>query len=201
MAEIRPYRASDLDTLYDICLRTGDAGRDATSLYRDPKLIGHVYAAPYGVLEPECCFIAEDGEGAGGYVLGTADTKAFEERLERAWWPALRARYPDPPDPNTPDERMQRLIHHPHRIPKRIARAYPAHLHIDLLPRLQGQGIGKRMIERVLAQLAAMGAAGVHLTVGQRNERAVRFYRAYGFTELERHGAPFDVVIFAIATR
>ena len=31
---IRPYRAGDLDDLYRICLLTGDAGQDATSLYR-----------------------------------------------------------------------------------------------------------------------------------------------------------------------
>jgi len=197
MAEIRPYRARDLDELYAICLATGDAGQDATHLYRDPGLLGHVYAAPYGIFAPDCCFVAQDGQGVCGYVIGTRDTAAFEERLEREWWPQLRARYPKPaksPTP-TPDERMQRLIHKPDRTPRRIWERYPAHLHIDLLPRLQGQGFGRRMIGH---WREAVGMP-VHLGVGLRNERAVRFYRACGFHEIERYGAPYDVIVFGLA--
>jgi ribosomal protein S18 acetylase RimI-like enzyme len=197
MAEIRPYRARDLDELYAICLATGDAGQDATDLYRDPKLLGHVYAGPYGVFAPECCFVVEDEKGVGGYVIGTSDTREFEERLEREWWPDLRARYPDPgKTAATPDERMQRLIHRPGRTPPRIAEPYPAHLHIDLLPRLQGRGLGRAMIDR---WREAVGKPA-HLGVGTRNERAVRFYRAYGFGEIERTGAPHDVIVFAISS-
>lgn len=191
MAEIRPYRATDRDELYDICLRTGDAGQDATPLYRDPKLIGHVYAGPYGALAPDCAFVAEDAGGVCGYVIGAVDTREFDELLEREWWPPLRADYADAAEPGTPDERMRRLIHHPLRMPRRIAEAYPAHLHIDLLPRLQGQGMGRRMIDRWRAHVGRP----THLAVGERNLRAVRFYRAYGFHEIARFG---DVVVFGI---
>lgn len=196
MAEIRPYRASDLDKIYDICLKTGDAGKDASRLYRDPELLGHVYAGPYGVHAPQTALVVEDEEGVGGYILGPADTPAFEAKLEAAWWPCLRARYPDPPEPKTPDERMCRLIHHPPRMTRRIAGAYPAHLHIDLLPRLQGRGLGRRLIDR----WRETAGAAAHLTVGTRNARAVRFYRAYGFHEVERFAA-FDVIVFGIEAK
>ena len=49
---IRGYQPGDLRALYQVCLQTGDSGRDATAQFRDPDLLGHVYAAPYGVLEP-----------------------------------------------------------------------------------------------------------------------------------------------------
>jgi len=200
MTDIRPYRAGDLDALYDICLKTGDAGEDATHLYRDPRLLGHVYAAPYGLFAPQSAFVAEDEDGVGGYVLGPADTRGFEALLEAQWWPSLRARHPDPAEATSPDARLCRLIHHPARMTRRIAEAYPAHLHIDLLPRLQGQGLGKRMIARWLARVAELGARGAHLSVGTRNARAVRFYRAFGFRELERFQA-HDVIVFGIETR
>jgi len=51
-ASIRPYRDSDLDDLYRICLLTGDAGQDATSMFDDPRILGDVWAAPYGLFEP-----------------------------------------------------------------------------------------------------------------------------------------------------
>jgi ribosomal protein S18 acetylase RimI-like enzyme len=47
--------------------------------------------------------------------------------------------------------------------------------------------------------LARGGRQPAHLGVGLRNERAVRFYRAYGFVEIERYGPPYDVIVFGIA--
>jgi GNAT superfamily N-acetyltransferase len=148
MEEIRPYQACDRAATYGICLKTGDGGQDATHLHGDPQLLGHVYAGPYLAHAPRYCFVVEDGAGVGGYIVGTAGTHAFEETLAREWWPPLRGRYRDPGKlARTPDERMQRLIHKPQRTPSRIAAPYPAHLHIDLLPRLQGRGLGKRLLD------------------------------------------------------
>lgn len=198
MAAIRAYRASDLDALYAICLATGDAGKDATALYRDPMLLGQLYAAPYGVLEPESCFVLEDENGAGGYIVGACDTKLFETRLESEWWPNLRARYPDPPADRklTRDERIMRFIHHPEKTLARLSGAYPAHLHINLLPRLQGQGWGKQMIAHWCAAMKARGSRGVHLGTGERNPRAVAFYRKLGFDLIAREGR--DGMIFGM---
>src|SRR5260221_12109992 len=93
---IRPYQPDDLDDLYRICLQTADNGQDATSLFRDPKLPGYVYVAPYVTLEPSLAFVAEDRSGLGGYIVGAVATRAFEHGLERAWRPPLRARFTAP---------------------------------------------------------------------------------------------------------
>lgn len=188
-AEIRPYRPSDLDDLYRICLLTGESGADATALYRDPKVLGHLYAGPYGVLSPETAFVVEDDEGVGGYIIGALDTRAFESRLEAEWWPALRPHYADPSGvPHhtwTPDQQRAYLIHHPFPAPRRVVEPFPAHLHIDLLPRLQGQHLGRRLLDLWLGTIAAMGARGVHLGVSRANARAIRFYLAYGLDQLD----------------
>jgi ribosomal protein S18 acetylase RimI-like enzyme len=188
-ALIRPYRPSDLDALYRICLLTGDDGQDATPLFSDPRLLGHFFAAPYGLYEPALAFVAEDAAGVGGYILSALDTQAFEERLERTWWPHLRARYPDPPasllgEQLTPDQHMARMIHHPWRIPDGLAARYPSHLHIDMLPRLQASGLGRQMTETLIAALRDQGSPGVHLHVPSGNQHAAGFYRHIGFTEL-----------------
>jgi GNAT superfamily N-acetyltransferase len=188
MVEIRPYRASDLDALYHICLATGDSGADASGLYQDPKLVGHVYAAPYGVLSPESALVLEDDEGVGGYIVGAPDTRAFEALLEAEWWPGLRATYSDPEGRGATlgwDDRMRRYINRPPKTPAKVVEPFPAHLHIDMLPRLQRRGFGRLLIDRWLGLIQGMGARGVHLGVGWANERAVRFYRAYGFQQLE----------------
>jgi ribosomal protein S18 acetylase RimI-like enzyme len=188
MIEIRPVRADDLDALYRIALATGDGGADAAALYRDPKLIGHIYAAPYAMLCPETVFVAEDEHGVGGHIVGAANTPAFEVRMESAWWPALRAAYPAPADvppvDRTPDQRRIHAIHHPRPTPSEITNAYPSHLHINLLPRLRGRGIGQALMDRWLTAVREVGSTGAHLAVGVANARAIRFYTAYGFHEL-----------------
>lgn len=189
-AKIRPVHREDLEALYEIALKTGANGEDATALYADPRLVGHIYAAPYALLAPDCAFVAEDGEGVGGYIVGAPDTRAFEARLEAEWWPDLRTRYADPTPPYegwSADERMAFLIHHPLRTPARVVERHPSHLHINLLPRLQGRGLGRRLMDRWLARMRELGSPGVHLGVGAPNARSRAFYEAYGFTLLEEN--------------
>jgi ribosomal protein S18 acetylase RimI-like enzyme len=184
-ATIRRVRPADRDAVYDICLRTADAGDDGTHLYTDPLLPGHVWAGAYLALEPEHAFVVDDAGRVIGYVLGALDSRAFESELERAWWPVLRARYPLDATATAPGDRMARdLIHHPARADETLVRDYPSHLHIDLLPVAQGRGDGRRLVDRLLGSLRADGSRGVHLGVTPRNVRAIGFYRALGFEEL-----------------
>jgi ribosomal protein S18 acetylase RimI-like enzyme len=198
---IRNTRQGDLEALYQIALATGDAGADAAHLYRDPTLVGRLYAAPYALLAPEFAMVVEDEGGVGGYILGALDTLAFEARLEAEWWPALRRDYADPTgDPGawSLDEVRAYQIHHPRPPPARITDPYPSHLHINLLPRLQGRGLGQAMIDAWLARIAAAGSRGMHLGVNPANHRALRFYRAYGLEEFRfpRPKANPDTIYF-----
>lgn len=202
MPHIRPVQTSDLEALYHIALKTGASGGDASDLYKDGRLVGHIWAAPYAVLEPESCFVAEDEEGVAAYIVGTVDTGAFDARLEAEWWPKLRPLHADPlPKPFeewNADETAGFIIHHPRRTPAAIVERYPSHLHINLLPRLQGRGLGAKLIDRWLARMREAGSRGAHLGVSPANDRALRFYRAYGFEELPRENPkPHDPVWFA----
>jgi ribosomal protein S18 acetylase RimI-like enzyme len=194
MVEIRVFGPADLDDLYSICLATGAGGNDASALYRDPKLVGHVYAAPYARLSPRSVFVVEDAEGVGGYIVGAPDTREFEIRLEAEWWPSLRKLYPDPV--NEPragwsrDQSMRYKIHHPGRTASEIVEPYPSHLHINLLPRLRGRGFGRRLMTRWLGTVRDMGSPGAHLAVGADSQPAIGFYRACGFHELKRQSKP-----------
>jgi ribosomal protein S18 acetylase RimI-like enzyme len=182
---IRRVRTSDRDAVYDICLRTADAGDDGTRLYTDPLLPGHIWAGPYVALEPEHGFVVDNGDRAIGYILGALDSRAFEAELERVWWPDLRAQYPlDAPAPSPGDRTAVHRIHHPPRADDTLVGDFPSHMHIDLLPAAQGSGYGRRLVERLLDSLRADGSQGVHLGVSTRNVRALGFYRALGFEEL-----------------
>jgi ribosomal protein S18 acetylase RimI-like enzyme len=81
---------------------------------------------------------------------------------------------------------MIRLIHKGYQFDAKLEPDYPAHLHIDLLARAQGQGQGKRLMHAFLNQLRTLEVAGVHLGVGAKNTNAIDFYERMGFTCLEK---------------
>ena len=190
MVVLRPYRESDLEALYEICLVTGDSGQDASPLHNDRKVIGELYAAPYGVLEPEHVFVAEDDQGIAGYVVGTHDTAEFEARLEREWWPRLRRHYADVAlESLTATDRMRvAAINEPGANPADIVARYPAHIHMNLLPRLRGQRVGSGLLRLWIDQAKAVGVSGIHLGANAKNSGGVAFWTKSGFEPLQTIG-------------
>jgi ribosomal protein S18 acetylase RimI-like enzyme len=193
---VRPFAEPDTPALYDVCLRTGDAGDDATHHHSEPSLLGHVWLGPYLALSPELAWVVDDGSGRPlGYVVGALDTPAFEDSCERSWWPDLRALYPDAADragaETGADDELIRMIHHPHRAPNFLVTDHPSHLHIDLLPAAQGSGLGRVLIETLCAALAERRSTGVFVGVAKSNRRALGFYRHVAFVDLP---APDDSV-------
>lgn len=184
MVRFRPPTGADLPALYRICLLTGRAGDDASADHDDPDLLGHLWVGPQAVADPALCEVVEDDAGLAGYLVGVGSTSGFEAWCEQEWWPALRERYPLGQARRASDEALVQSIHRPDVTPAGIAEAFPAHLHINLLPRAQGQGIGRMLIERLIDRLERRGIGGVHLGVDADNARAIAFYRHLGFSDV-----------------
>ncbi|WP_172297052.1 GNAT family N-acetyltransferase [Pseudoruegeria sp. HB172150] len=193
MNEIRQAKPEDAEALYAICLKTGDAGEDATHLYSEPRLIGHIYAGPYLACAPELAFVAERDGMVVGYCVGAADSRAFAVTLERDWWPALRETYPKPDparqDDWTADERRCQMIHDREPTPDAVVSRYPAHLHMNLLPAAQGQGLGGQLLERWVHAATALGVTGAHVGASAGNARGIRFWQKQGFEKIATPGA------------
>lgn len=173
-----------------VCLRTGDAGGDATDQLVDGDLMGLLWCMPYLVLEPELASVVAAGDADPvGYVLGALDGGAFHAAAAERYWPAVRDRHPIGSAPTgTLDELLVALIHDRSHADgsgaeSALEERYPSHLHIDLLPEAQGLGLGRLLIDRLVRQLGERGSRGVHLGVSRHNERAIAFYRHIGFVE------------------
>ena len=184
MSEIRPYRPSDRDDVYEICVRTGASGRDATGLYSSDDLLPDIFAGPYVTYQPELAFVVDTGERAAGYVIGVSDTLAYVDWYEENWLPAFAARYPLDGAPSDDERQVIGFGLDPRGAIVPEVADYPAHLHIDLLPELQGQGFGRALIRRMLAELRLRGVPGVYLTMSATNGSARAFYDRLGFTDL-----------------
>lgn len=185
MSRIRPYRPADRDALYDVCVRTADAGGDATGILSDDRLWGDLFAVPYAERHPDLAWVVEtDDARVIGYLVATDDTDAFYAWFRDVWWPALSSRFPQPEQPSTREEHM--IAYGYSRAPgvEPLAAEYPAHLHIDLLPETQGQGWGRQLIITLFDELARRGVAGLHLGLDPKNTGAAAFYTRLGMTPL-----------------
>ena len=186
---IRRCETRDEAAVYDVCLQTGDAGNDATHLHDDPRALGHIYVGPYMKLEPDLAFVLEDQIGVCGYVLGALDSVKFYQAYRNEWLPPIRAEHPEPtgnPASWTPTQKLYYDYYHPDIFYPEPISEYPSHMHIDLLPRAQGQGWGAKMVYTLLEELKRRRSPGVHLAMNTANDRAYGFYRKLGFHELAR---------------
>jgi len=185
---IRSYKSADTSAAYEICLKTGNSGQDATHLFSDPLVLGHIYVGPYMEFEPQSVFILEDDQGPCGYIMGVLDSQKYYQWMHSEWLPKIRVDYKKPtgdPDTWNETEKITNLLFQPEL--QRLFPGFPAHLHIDLLSRAQGKGQGKLMMDRFIDYLRYNKISGVHLELSSKNDRAFNFYRKYGMQELDRN--------------
>ena len=61
--DIRQATKADQERLYEICVLTGDSGKDATGIFEQPDLLGDIWVGPYLHLSPEHCFVVQSETG------------------------------------------------------------------------------------------------------------------------------------------
>lgn len=187
MEHIRQAYSQDLPYLYEISLKTALSGLDGTDFFFDPFCVGHYYAAPYLFFEPDLCFVAlNNNQRPSGYIVGTSNTEAFNKWMQEVWLPPLRAQYRN---------RTQWKCKSEEQIVSMICKGpgegiwehvgYPAHMHIDLLPEVQGRGLGKGLMLTFFEAVKKKGVNGVHLGVDGRNTHAIGFYEKMGMITLK----------------
>lgn len=197
---VRSARPGDEGGAAHVCLKTGDHGRDGEPFYReDPDALARIFVGPYLAFEPELSLILEDEAGICGYALAAVDSRAFYARYEAEWRPRLCARFPEPQgDPSewTRAEQVHSWYHHPDYYCPEPYERFPSHMHIDLLERARGRGLGRWMMEQGMALLRERGSPGAHLGVSVLNTPALAFYHKLGFRELVRVGTLTDGCVY-----
>lgn len=184
---IRKSCLQDLPYLYDICLRTGNAGKDATDLFEDKFMLGSYYAAPYVIHSPEDCFVVVENGQVCGYILSAKHSNDFYAWMSKNWLPQLAENYKNGFVPKSENEKnLLETIMKCERVKLNSwIEEYPAHLHIDILDCMQGKGVGKQLMNTLLEHLKSEKVPGLHLGVDIKNENAVAFYKKMGFSVLE----------------
>jgi ribosomal protein S18 acetylase RimI-like enzyme len=125
-----------------------------------------------------------------GFVAGTANPRGFYSRLLRRYWlrfatASLTAIFRRPQT----IVRIARAFFHPSQNPhgNDVAGLYS----IAVLPRLQGNGVGKQLVVRFLEEAGRRGCAKVVLSTDRDNNDGVNsFYRNLGFAVRRHYETP-----------
>lgn len=163
----------DIPAVERICLATADARLRKTAAARENTLL--LYNRYYTRACPADCFVAvNEADEAVGYILGAPNYRAYCEGFRKHECKEIR---------KLGFLRGVRAYFEP-KLQKKYAKRYPAHLHIDLLPEVQGQGMGTALMDALKANLRAQNVQGVFLCVGNDNKKALRFYKKQDFQVL-----------------
>lgn len=153
------------------------------------RIGAHTYCIPYFILQPENCFVLDDGSGrAVGYIIGTPDNRNFVKQWRKQYIPLLQDQGISKPNSDDPDplSEMRLNAHSPEEKlleppVRELLKDFLGHLHIDIRPEWQRKGFGVQLMDAFLNHVIQQGCKGVHLGMLAANEGAEKFYRRLGF--------------------
>ena len=188
MIKIRPYRVEDKPFVQNICRVTAHKGyrKDPASL----AAVTAIYNDYYTECEPENVFVAVDEKDEPvGYILCSCDWEKFIRAAKTTYKDRLKEVCPKKLPELYAAILLTRLL------PKR----YRAHLHVDILPDYQRQGIGRRLVDVLRDHLCAGKVPFLTVLSVSTSSDGARFYKKYGFRVIRRW-LPTEVA-FTISTK
>ena len=195
-AVIRPFRPSDRAVVRTICCDTAFMGQPIDRFFSDRELFADATSRYYTDFEAQSLLVAEIGGQIAGYFFGCADTMNFRSAITRHGAPQLilkglaRGVFWRRGTRRFILGVMRSVAAGQIKLPAPLP-DYPAHLHINLLEKSRGHGLGGKLIESGLAQLRDAGAIGVHLQTMKQNKTAVGFFSRFGFQPINETPADF----------
>lgn len=186
-AEIRGYRASDRETIRQMCCETGFLGNPIDPVFEDREIFADYLTSYYTDIEPESAFVVvQDGE-VRGYLLGSR--RPFRQQMFNAV-SNLRlllkgvfryARY------NAASKKFVRWIltqawREVPAAPRRIA-----HFHFNVMPDARQLATARALTHAYFEHLRAHGEKQVYgQIVVFEDRRGAAMFERYGFKVLNK---------------
>jgi|AGTN01.3.fsa_nt_gi Acetyltransferases len=182
MFTVRPYQDKDRENCREVCFVTSHGfttEKKRAALY-------NLFCDYYLEFEKDTCFVAvNEKDEAIGYVICADDYAEYEKNYREHYLPALKKIGKGYWIYKVFDLAAKR----------KIAKRYPAHLHIDIKPEGQRQGLGHKLVDALKARLKEKGVEGVFLEVGKGNKQGISFYKKYGF---KKYKEPISGIVYAL---
>lgn len=204
---VRHFVPGDREAVRRICCETADRGGPVEHFFPDRDIFADVLLRYYLDDEPQSSWIAEADGAVVGYLTGCLDSRRC--RRVMAWRVVPRAVLKVLARGTLGHPQTRALLKagaatwwHGGFAGDAALRAYPAHLHVNVLAGFRGQAIGQELVQRFCDQVATAHLSGVHAVVREDNPPACAFFERLGFARVSRHpttlitGRPHDTVIY-----
>lgn len=173
---VRPYQRKDADMVQMICIVCSGLRRP-TLKRRNFSLL--TYCNYYIEQEPKNCFVAVDTDEDGeekvvGYVLCSEDCYRFASDFRDKYLPEIKKL-----------GRTGFAIARGEAVDYgKFATFFPAHMHINVMPAYQRQGIGTMLTKTLVEHLKEKSVKGVLLKTDKKNMKCLKFCIKFGFENL-----------------
>lgn len=187
MYTVRKYKSSDKEYLRHICKETtwDDNKKNPSKLETIPVIFNDYFTEN----EPENIFVAVNGEDIPvGYVICCTDYKLFRKKMLTELQKRVLSTYPS----------SLWMLWATFLSVMITKKAYRTHLHIDILPEAQRQGIGTQLINRLCVHLKKNNIRNVSVITINRSSMGYRFYCKYGFRPVHTYGKSIITMTFDI---
>lgn len=186
-AVIRPYEASDRDTVRRLCCETGYLGQPIDPVFEDRELFADYLTSFYTDWEPESTFLLEQDGEVKGYLMGSR--RPFLHQLHSFllnFGLLARGIFRYPRYSKASKAFVRWILLNAWREVPAAPRRIP-HFHFNMLPEAQSIGGTRELLVQFFNHLRAHGETmvfGQVVTFEQR--RGARVFERYGFRVVDR---------------
>lgn len=173
--KVRKMTAVDIPQAEYICIETADEKLISSEEKKQTTLL--LYNRYYTRAEIDNCFVLTDeSDKTVGYILCAENYRQYKKdflknELRQLFKINLSAVF----------EGLACVMGN--RI---FAKNYPAHMHIDILPKYQGKGYGTMLLNTLIHHLKSKNIIALMLIVDSHNQNAVRFYKKNNFKQVKQ---------------
>lgn len=171
MIEIRKYQVKDYQAVRQICMETAKKG------FRNKEVICWMFLDYYLESESEHAYVLIDKEVVIGYIVASTNAKLYQKQMKEKWIPKIR--------------RKSFILGLFSRISLRISnplnKEYGGSFHMNITPKYQRLGLGKRLLDVLKEHLRIQGNSYLFCITENRRTRGYGFYKHYGFKTIKRY--------------
>ncbi len=187
--KIRPFQSPDRTAVYEIFGLTAYHGRSCDFFFDHKEWLAELVVDTYLDFEPSACFVAEKNGRIVGYLTGTLDTIQMHRVWIRKILPRLCLHFVSWGVWKFPRtwrffwKAILSALKKEGRYPREVREEFPAHLHINILPRFHRQGLGQLLVARFVEYLREKNVWRVHARTSRPDGRHP-FFERLGFKPL-----------------
>ena len=142
----------------------------------EKKLCQYLYIDYYAFNSTDNCFVAVDeNDEVVGYIISEPNLERYKNIILNEYMPVAKELRQD----------FEQYLYNEINFYDRWNNEYDAHLHMDVKPGHQHQGIGTALIQHEIEHLRQIGSSGVMLLCSKENIRANNFYQKNGLNIIE----------------